>query len=217
MTPPFSTIAVSRRFLLQGAGAVTLAGCSNIIGPPAASQMYLLQPSFGPVASAPSVPWQLVVTVPTAPDSLDTERIALERSANTMDYYANSQWTDRVPLLMQSLLVEAFEKSGRIAAVGRESAGIHADYILQTDIRDFSAHYAVIDTPPKIRIGMGAKLVGALNREVIGSVAFEDEAQAAANNRPNIVAAFSQAAGATIGRIVGWTLQARVPASSATR
>ena len=214
MRPAFSTTVVSRRVLLQGAGAVTLAGCSNLIGPPPASQMYVLQPAFGPVASAPNVPWQLVVAVPTAPESLDTERIALERAPNTMDYYANSQWADRVPLLVQSLLVEAFEASGRIKAVGRESAGIHADYILQADIRDFSAHYAVIDTPPKIRISMGAKLVGALDRSVIGSAAFEDEAQAAANNLPNITAAFSQAAGATISRIVAWTLQARPPQSS---
>jgi len=73
-----------------------------------------------------------------------------------MDYYANSQWTDRVPLLLQSLLVEAFEKSGRIAAVGRETAGIRADYVLETEIRDFEAYYAVPDAAPNVRANITA-------------------------------------------------------------
>ena len=209
MTPVLSSAAVSRRVLLQGAGAVALAGCSNLIGPPPAPQIYVLRPAFAPVTAGPNVSWQLVIAVPTAPESLDTERIALERAPDTMDYYANSQWTDRAPVLMQSLLVEAFEKSRRIDAVGRESAGIRPDYILEADIRDFSAHYVVLDTAPKVQVSMGVKLVGALRREVIGSGVFEDEAQAAANNMASITAAFAQATGTTLSRIVTWTLQLR--------
>lgn len=211
MKPILSRAMVSRRVLLQGAGAVALTGCSNLIGPPPAPQIYVLRPSFGPVTAAPNVSWQLVIGVPNAPESLDTERIALERAPNSMDYYANSQWADRVPVLVESLLVEAFEKSGRINAVGRESAGIRPDYILEADIRDFTAHYVVLDTPPRVRTSMGAKLVAALSREVIGTVQFEDEAQAAANTMAGITAAFAQASGATISRIVDWTLQLRVP------
>ena len=212
MKPVFLRAAVSRRVLLQGAGAVALTGCSsNLIGPPPAPQTYVLRPAFGPVTAAANVSWQLVIAVPNAPEVLDTERIALERAPNTMDYYANSQWTDRVPLLVQSLVVEAFEKSGRINAVGRESAGIRPDYILDAEIRDFSAHYTAPDTLPKVRVGIGTKLVGSLNREVIGSAAFEEEAPSAANNMANITAAFTQAAGAAVSRIVEWTLQLRVP------
>jgi cholesterol transport system auxiliary component len=207
--------AVSRRVLLQSVGAVTLAGCSsNLIGPPPAPQIYVLHPEFSPVANAPMVSWQLVVSVPGAPESLDTERVALVRAPNTMDYFANSQWTDRAPLLVQSLLVEAFEKSGRINAVGRESAGIRADYVLQSEIHDFSAHYAVLDTPPKIRVAITAKLVGALSRNVAATMEFENEAQAAANDMPNIAAAFTRATGAAVSRIVSWTLQVKVPERS---
>jgi cholesterol transport system auxiliary component len=208
MKPLPSIAAVSRRALLQSAGAVALAGCSsNLIGPPPAPQIYVLHPDFSPVANAPMASWQLVVSVPGAPESLDTERIALLRAPNTMDYFANSQWTDRVPLLVQSLLVEAFEKSGRINAVGRESAGIRADYVLQSEIHDFSAHYTVLDSPPKIRVGITAKVVGAVSRDVAATIQFENEAQAAANNMPNIAAAFAQATGTVISRTVSWTLQ----------
>jgi cholesterol transport system auxiliary component len=215
MKPVLSIAAVSRRALLQSAGAVALAGCSsNLIGPPPAPQIYVLHPDFSPVANAPMVSCQLVVSVPAATESLDTERIALVRAPNTMDYYANSQWTDRVPLLVQSLLVEAFEKSNRINAVGRESAGIRADYVLESEIRDFSAHYTVLDTPPKIRVGVTAKLVGALSRDVAATMQFENEAQAAANNMSSIAAAFTQATEAAVSRIVSWTLQLQVPQRS---
>jgi cholesterol transport system auxiliary component len=214
MTPLFVRAALSRRSLLQSAGAVALSGCSNLIGPPPAPQIYVLRPDFRPVADAPVVSWQLVVAVPSAPGSLDTERIALERTPNAMDYYANSQWMDRVPLLVQSLLVEAFEKSGRIGAVGRESAGIRPDYILEPEIHDFSAQYAVLDTPPKIRVGITAKLVAALSREVVGTAQFDNEAQAAANDMSNITAAFTQAAGTAISRVVSWTLHLGVPLPS---
>ena len=61
---------------------------------------------------------RLVVDIPIASESLDTDRIALIRDRTKFDYYANSLWTDRVPLLVQTLLVEAFENDGSIAQVG---------------------------------------------------------------------------------------------------
>lgn len=212
MTGEIAGAAATRRGILIGGAALTLSGCAGggLIGPPSpAPQIYVLQPEFGVIANAPSVPWQLIVGAPNAPESLDTERIALERAPNSMDYYANAQWADRLPALVQSLLVEAFEKSGRIAAVGRESSGIRADYVLQTEIRDFEAFYAVIDTPPKVRVRLVAKLLAIPSREMTGGTESAHEAQAAANDMTNITAAFRQAAGAAVEDVVGWTLRAR--------
>jgi cholesterol transport system auxiliary component len=206
--------APTRRGILLGGAALALAGCGggNLIGPPSpAAQIYVLHPDFGAVADAPNVGWQLVVAVPEAAASLDTERLALERAPNIMDYYANSQWTDRLPLVVQSLLVEAFEKSGKIRAVGRETAGIRADYVLETEIRDFEAYYAAADTPPQVRVKIVASLLGASSREIAGTRVFEQESQAAANDMPNITAAFTRATGATIQEIVGWALGAPGP------
>src|SRR5436305_2443191 len=192
MTGDIIAAAPTRRGILLGGAALTLAGCAggSIIGPPSpAPQIYVLQPPFGALADVPNVPWQLIVGVPNAPESLDTERIALERAPNTMDYYANAQWADRLPLLVQSLLVEGFEKSGRIAAVGRESSGIRADYVLQSEIRDFEACYAAIDTPPRIRVRLVAKLLAIPGREIAGGTEASHESPAAANDMTNITAA----------------------------
>jgi cholesterol transport system auxiliary component len=204
--------APSRRGMLAGVASLSLAGCSgNLIGPPSpAPQIYVVNPKFGPVAEAPNVRWQLVVALPSVPASLDTSRIALARAPNTMDYYANAEWTDRTPALLQSLLVQAFESSGRIAAVGRESAGIRADYILETEIRDFEAFYAVPDTAPVVRVSIMAKLLNPLNRDVVAGMEFHNEAQTSANNMTAITGAFTQATTATVQAIVSWALSQRL-------
>jgi len=206
--------AFSRRGLLVGAGSMALAACGgNLIGPPPASQIYVLHPDFHPLPDAPMANWQLVIADPIAPQSLDRERIALVRAPNAMDYYANAQWNDRVPELLQGLLVEAFEKSGRIKAVGRDVQDLAGNYILEVEIRNFEAYYAVPDTAPKIRVGLTATLMGSLRHDVVATVDSEHDAQADANNLWSVTAAFTQATGAAISEIVNWALH--LPVSTA--
>ncbi len=204
---------LTRRGLVVSGAALGLAGCTgNLIGPLPSPQLYAVHPAFRASPDAPNAGWQLVVSLPVAPGSLDTPRIALMQAPNVMDYYANAAWTDSVPALVQTLLVEAFEKSGRIAAVGRASQGIRADYILQTEIRDFEAYYAVRDAPPKVVVKLSASLTSAMTHEVIATLRPEQEVQTSANNLVAITAAFTQATGATIDEIVDWTLRVPVPA-----
>jgi cholesterol transport system auxiliary component len=210
MTANRATSATSRRLVLTGGLALSLSACGgNLIGPSSpAPDLYVLHPDFGALPDTPSIRQQLVVAVPTASEVLDTERIALERAPNTMDYYAHSQWIDRLPLLLQSLLVEAFEKSGRIPGVGREAAGIHADVVLETEVRHFEAYYAVSDTPPEIRATLVAKLVSAVQREVMGSTEVTRSVRATGNDMPHITAAFAAAATDSLKEIVRTTLAA---------
>ena len=206
--------ALSRRGLLVGAGSMALAACSgNIIGPPPASQIYVLHPDFHPLPDAPMADWQLVIADPIAPQSLDRERIALIRAPNAMDYYANAQWNDRAPELLQGLLVEAFEKSGRIKAVGRDVQDLAGNYILELEVRNFEAYYAVPDAAPKIRVNLTATLMGSLRHDVIATMDFAHEVQADGNNLWSVTAAFTQATGAAISEIVNWTLH--LPVSTA--
>ena len=71
--------------------------------------------------------------------SLGTNRIALTQGPVRFDYYADSVWTDRLPLLLQTLMVEAFEADGRIGQVDREAHSLTYRYLLRTDIRQFEA------------------------------------------------------------------------------
>ncbi len=129
-----------------------------------------------------------------------------------MDYYANAAWNDRAPVMVQSLLLEAFEASGRIGAVGREDSGLRTDYLLQSELRDFEAQYDVPDAAPRIVVKLLLRLVKIPERNVVGTTLISREAQASANSLPAVADAFSEATGAAVKEAVDWTLAVPAPA-----
>jgi cholesterol transport system auxiliary component len=202
----------NRRTIMLGAGAGMLSACGSIqlIPPPMQPQLYVLRPPIMPPMGAP-VQWRLAVGPSDAPASLDTTRIALTRSATTMDYFANAAWNDRMPLLVQRLLIQTFEASNRIVAVDRDTVGTENDYLLQTEIRNFEARYETLEAAPQIVVSIQAKLTRMPQREIINSLNVTQQAQASANNLDSIVLAFDSAAGAAIAQIAAWTLNAPPP------
>ena len=198
---------LDRRFLLlAGASAVALAACSNIVGPPEPPPLYVLRPPVPPAGGGARVGWQLSVVVPEAPDSLDTNRIVLQHPNQTMDYYADAEWPDRLSLLVQSALLDAFGATNRIAAVGRDTDGLKSDYLLETDIRDFEAIYETEDTAPSVVVRIDAKIVNAHTRAIVKSFNARSEVDAGANTVPSVVTAMNQALGEVMDKIVGWAL-----------
>ena len=199
-------LSQSRRdFLLIGCAGL-VAGCGSILPTPMAPQLYVLRPQAPPAENMAPVRFRLAVAVPDAPASLDTARIALTRSATTMDYFANAAWNDRIPLMLQRLLIQRFDAGGRITAVGRDTAGLESDYLLETEIRDFHARYDTLDGAPEIVIGVQAKLVRMPQREIVASLNAMQMTRASSNNLDAVVIAFNQAVGAAIGQIAAWTL-----------
>jgi cholesterol transport system auxiliary component len=220
---------LTRRTLLLGTAGLTLAACSlpdlkEIIGPPPPLQLYVLRPTLpmAPAAGAP-VRWQLSITVPEAPASLDSVRIALSPTATKLDYFADASWPDRAPLLMQGFLVEAF--GARRVPAARDTAGVLADYILYTDLRAFEAQYngtippapadakepAPAGPAPAVVVQMEAKLMAVPTRRVVGTFIASSRTMAQANSIESIVMAFNQASGEALGQIVDWTMRTAPP------
>jgi len=186
--------------------ALGLAGCSTLTAAP--PSLYVLQPKTTYDTNLPTVGYQLVVTVPDAPQSLDTQRIALARSPTTIDYFAGSSWTDRAPVMVQALLVESFENTKKIVSVGRDTSGLRADYVLLTDLRDFEArYYEGTDKPPQVRVRISAKLIKMPEREIIGGLDAVKVSDAEKNDIDSIVAAFGEASGNAMKMVVQWTLR----------
>jgi cholesterol transport system auxiliary component len=204
---------LTRRQLILAGTAPLIAGCGGIqlLPTPMQPQLYQLRPEIAPPAGMP-VRWRLGVATPDASASLDTERIALSRSSTTMDYFANAAWTDRMPAILQRLLVQTFDASNRIIAVVRDTTGTENDYVLQTEIQDFEARYDSSDAAPQIVVTIEAKLARMPQREIVASLNVHQQAQATANALDPIVLAFNQATGAAIAQIANWTLNAPPPA-----
>jgi cholesterol transport system auxiliary component len=216
MSPP-ACFGFNRRQIVFMAGAGLLSGCGSIqlIPQPMQPQLYVLRPQItSPMGAA--VQWRLSIASPDAAASLDTTRIALSRSATTMDYFANAAWNDRIPLLVQRLLIQSFDMSNRIVAVDRDTTGTETDYLLETEIRDFEARYETPDGAPQIIVSIQAKLTRMPQRQIVSSLAVMQQARASANTLDSIVAAFDSATGAAIEQIAAWTLNAPspVPASA---
>jgi cholesterol transport system auxiliary component len=199
---------LSRRLLLSGASGLVLTGCSSLIGPSVAPQLYVLRPSLPPAIRGPKVNWALSIPVPDASAALDTDRIAILRPQASLDYYADAAWPDHLPPLVQNALLHAFEDSGRIKAVARDSDGAHADYILATDLRDFEARYDKPDGVPVAVVRIGAKLIGALKRDIAAQFDAAEEVPASENSVDAAVAALDEALARALTKIVAWALAA---------
>ncbi len=190
-------------------GSLTLAavGCGNVIpgagtAPP---RLYELSPKSTFSTKLPRANWQLIVETPVAAANLNSNRIALKRNPHTMDYFDRVLWTDVAPRLVQTLIVESFENTTKIVAVGRESVGLRSDYVLKTELREFQAEHIGGSTVAHVRLI--AKLVKMPQRTIIAWTSEEHTIPASGESMEAIVKAFDQALGKALKRIVEWTLK----------
>jgi cholesterol transport system auxiliary component len=198
-------LVIGRRTIAGGA-LFALAGCANLLGVPAPGKLYRLTAprSFG--AGLPHTDAQLLIDLPQAPAGIDTNRIALTRSPLSLDYFADAEWTARLPELFQNLLLAAFENSGAISAVDLNSGGLRADFVVRSEIRHFEAVYDIPNGPPRVWVEIVTRLAAVRQRAIVAEGRFEQRAAAAANDVPAIVAAFNTANEAVLRDIVVWTL-----------
>jgi cholesterol transport system auxiliary component len=193
--------------VLLAAPTATLAACQGLIpgqGPP--PDLYRLTAASRFPKDLPTVSWQLLVEPPVAPGGLNTTRIALLHSPMQLEYYARSDWADRVPLLVQALIVQSFENSDRIKAVGRDALDLRADYVLKAELRDFQAEY-FHGGGPVAHVGLNAKLVALPRRVIVASAHFDQTAEAKADRVEDVVSAFNEALSRVLEGLVAWTLK----------
>ncbi len=193
--------------LMLGAGAA-LAGCGGLL--PQVNEpvpLYTLSAvtEFG--QSLPKVHWQLVVGTPVASADLDTTRIALTRSPGVVEYFAKGAWADNAPVLLQTKLIESFEASGSIVAIGRDASGLKPDYVLQSELRDFQAEFD--GEQPTAHLRLAAKLVRMPDRRIIATVTIDQRVPAAGGSLAQIVDAFDRAAGEAFQEVVVKVLTAQ--------
>lgn len=199
-----------RRRVLRAALVLPLAGvlaaCDLAVpGQGPLPDLYRLTPKSTFAPDLPTVEWQLLLEPPLTNASIDTTRIGLQRSSTSVEYYARANWSDRAPQMIQTLMVESFENSGRIVAVGRDSVALRADYILKSDLREFQAEY-LGGNNPQVHVVIIARLVKMPRRSIIGSKKFEAVIAAESDNMDAIIAAFDEALGKVLKRLVEWTL-----------
>ncbi|HTZ36209.1 MAG TPA: ABC-type transport auxiliary lipoprotein family protein [Stellaceae bacterium] len=207
----------SRRLFLALA-ALGPAGCSKLLTEPPRPLYRLVAPVDLP-ANLPRTNAQIIVDPPYAPEGLELRRIAVVRAANGLDYLADGDWADRTPNMLRAVLVEAFENSHAVAAVGPDTLDLRADFEIEGDLRHFEAVYdsqqAAGGGAPTAWVALAVKLVKVPERKIIAQTMISARETAAANATPAIVAALNAATARVARQVVVWTLGN--PALSAPR
>jgi len=208
---PFRAVGRSRGWSLALALALAavllLFGCVRLLKSKTTPSIYTLTPPENLAADAPEVDWQLSIEEPTAARAVDTDRIVLFSTPNKLQYFADSRWSDRAPRMVQLLLLESFENSGKIVGVERLLFGVRGDYSLRLDMRAFQAEYVQPDAPPRVAISFNFKLLLQPQSTILASRTFSRETAAPVNELDAVVTTFDAALREILIEAVDWTLR----------
>ena len=195
--------------LAMGLQACALATV-GIVAPP---DIYVLTtPDIDLGADRPRLSLLLVVDEPYAPAALDSNRVVYQPSPNEIRYFANARWSDRVPQMVQVLLVDLLDRSGKFQAVGRRAAGMRSDYLVRLSILTFGAETGGTEAET-VRVVLNAQLVRRFSDEIVAGRRFETVAQLEGKGMINVVGAFDRATSAALGDIAAWIYDEAVRAT----
>jgi len=157
-------------------------------------------------AGAPLAADLLVVVERTAP-GLDGTGIAGRWPGNRLDYLAGARWAERVPVLVQSALVEALQGAGRARSVQGDLGRFRATHTLVIDVRRFDADYTGGGLPVA-NVELAATLGRASDQRVLASFAVSASESAAENRQTTVVAALNAAFARAAGELADRTFEA---------
>jgi len=190
------------------AASVSACGGFSLVGPSGPPpNVYDLSPKSTFDDDLPTVDWQLVVEEPISSRALDSDRILIKDTALSIGYISGARWSDRAPRMIQTRLVESFENSGHIVAVGRQTIGLRGDYNLKSELREFQVEYFDDGDGPSVLVRMNFKLVELPSSNIIASTTFTREEQLTEDNIDGIITAFDDALGGVMKRAVQWSLR----------
>jgi len=191
--------------------ATLLSGCAGLatlqsVATPA--DLYDLTPKSTFSDELPEIDWQLVVEEPTAASSVNTDRIAIKPNAFVVQYFPNVRWVDRAPQLVQTMLVESFENTGKVRSVGRRAIGLSSDFTLVSDLREFQAELgSEPNAPIVVSVQLNLKIVQEPDGLIIASENFGREITTASDDMLDVVAAFDEALGKSMRASVEWAVR----------
>ena len=182
---------------LSGAALILLlAGCAG--GAPDAT----FDLSAAPIPKRlRSLQGQVAIHEPVATAPIDSDRIVVRPTTETLATLKGAQWAERLPRLIQTRLLQSFENAGLLRFVGRPDGRFVAQFSLNADIRrfdlDLSQGEAVVE--------LSVRLVEEGAGRVLAAKIFTARCAVTGADGADAAAAFDGALGAVMGQIVVWT------------
>lgn len=194
-----------------------LGGCSALGALGNASkpiQIYELRAPNMPQARA-ARPLELTVETPETSGALATDAILIRPSSLQASYLADGQWSDDLPLMVQTMLVRALQSTGGYSYVGREPLGLDGDYALLTDIVDFQAEILPVPESPtparavmatQTKITLLIQIVRERDARIIATRRFSTTARAIDDSAASITAAMEGALDTMLPELGAWVM-----------
>lgn len=142
---------------------------------------------------------QLVVAEPAATLPVDSDRIVIRTGPEAVAYLTGAQWADRLPRLVQTRLIVAFENARALKSVGRP--GLSADNNLTSEIRRFEVDV----TTGEAIVELSVKLVGDKSGRIRAAKIFTARQPAPSKGPAAMAAALDLAMAICLREIVLWT------------
>jgi len=147
---------------------------------------------------------QILIAQPAALKALDGDNIIISNGGGSIFYLNAAQLSDRLPPLVQSRLVQAFEDSGIFGGVGRPGDGLAVHYQLLSDIREFAieAH----TRPQQARIEISLKIIDDRRGSVRAARVFSQRQPVMGKGNSAYAQALERAFSLLLTDIVNWTV-----------
>jgi cholesterol transport system auxiliary component len=183
-----------KHIVIVSVAVLMLSGCGSVLpkGEPAPRLYTLNATAAQPETNIAVLPVSLKIMKPQIAPGLDTERVALRRNDNQLDYYADVRWAGDASTMIQSLLVENFESTKRLKSVSNDLVTLRHDYTLLTDIRDFQVNYKN-HNKAQARIRMTITVVKAQSDDIMRTFHYDRTEQVANEDMNSIAKAFDTA------------------------
>ncbi|MBF9036429.1 hypothetical protein HKCCE2091_19500 [Rhodobacterales bacterium HKCCE2091] len=194
-------IAIALLALLPSCGALgALGGASRPL------DVYELRPPANlPTTSGTPLQREVVVGLPVASGTIDTDRIMIRPDPYQAQYLPGARWGEEAPKMVQTLMVRSLSATGGLLYVGRDPLSSYGDYSIVTDLVDFQAE-ASGDEPPLVRIAMTVRILRERDVVVFASRNFAAEAVAAGTDADEVVAAFDAAMSEILAEFTPWAM-----------
>jgi cholesterol transport system auxiliary component len=121
-------------------------------------------------------------------------------------YYADVEWTDTAPSMVQLLLLQSFQNTGRLPVVAPTRQTLATDFLLLSTLRKFQVERDAAGTP-QAEVVLETTLMRMPRREPVATARFERATPLAADSIDAVTAAFNTSLGEVMRRVVEWTLR----------
>ena len=179
---------------------VTLASCS--IGKKKETKIYTIKPAYSTIleqSCKTKFHPTLQIIEPEVASGLESRRIAILQANNRMNYYKSVRWAAPVSEMLQTSLLDAFEKTPAFASVATDLDEITPELILITDIRDFQVN---LKDAPSVHIRLVSKLIDTKTHKIIVTIPVEKTLIPEIYKMEQLVISFDKAAANSISDIV---------------